>query len=47
MTLAREVAAGYLVGTVTIPARGEWELAVTITSAGGQRQTLTGVVDVG
>ena len=43
----REVAPGHLVGTVTIPAGGEWTLAVTITSAGGHQQTLTGVVDVG
>ncbi|MEQ7004708.1 FixH family protein [Actinopolymorpha sp. B17G11] len=44
---SQEVAPGHLVSTATIPARGEWELALTIQSVGGHRQTLTGVVDVG
>jgi copper transport protein len=44
---SQELAPGHLVGTATIPDRGEWELALTIQSAGGHRQTLTGVVDVG
>jgi copper transport protein len=37
---------GYSVGSVDIPSAGQWELALTVQSAGGEQQTIYGTVDV-
>ena len=37
---------GYSAGSVSISGPGQWELALTIQSAGGKQETIYGVVDV-
>lgn len=37
---------GYSTGSVDLPRPGEWELALTVQSAGGKQQTIYGTVDV-
>ncbi|NKQ57452.1 copper resistance protein CopC [Amycolatopsis sp. K13G38] len=37
---------GYSTGSVRLPGPGQWELELTVESAGGKRETIYGVVDV-
>lgn len=39
-------ASGRLSGSVTVPGRGRWDLALTVTARDGTRQTLTQPIDV-
>ncbi|MGH3913559.1 MAG: FixH family protein [Pseudonocardiaceae bacterium] len=42
----RKLAAGHYIGTVTIPATGQWQLAVTVGTSEVDRDTITAPVDV-